>query len=79
MSKTLKAEGDTWRIKLGGPSYRDGHRNLLFFCESNGQRPYRVVEVPDDGSDGDAMLDRLGTKDLEALFDASVSLGVPAS
>lgn len=79
MGKTLKAEGDTWRVRLGGPSARAGHRNLLFFCESNGQRPYRVVEIPDDGSEGDALLARLGQKELDALFDASTSLGAPAS
>ena len=53
MSKKFKASGDTWRIRLGGPAVTEGHRNLLFVCESNGQRPYRVVEIPDDGSADD--------------------------
>jgi hypothetical protein len=48
-------------------------------CKSNGQRPYRVVEIPDDGSADDALLERIGSKDLEALFDRSTSLGAPAS
>ena len=54
MGSKLKAEGDIWRAVPGGPSSRSGHRNVVFFCESNGQRPYRVVEVPDDGSDPEA-------------------------
>ncbi len=79
MPKTFKAAGDTWRVRLGGPAAREGHRNLLFLCESNGQRPYRVVEIPDDGSADDALLERIGSKDLEALFERSASLGAPAS
>ena len=75
----MKADGDTWRVRLGGPSAREGPRNLMFFCASNGQRPYRVVEIPDDGSEGDALLERIGQQELDALFDASTSLGVPAS
>jgi hypothetical protein len=79
MSKKFKASGDTWRIRLGGPAVTDGHRNLLFVCESNGQRPYRVVEIPDDGSADDSLLDRFGSDELEALFDRAASLGAPAS
>jgi len=79
MSKKFKAAGDTWRIRLGGPAVTEGHRNLLFVCESNGQRPYRVVEIPDDGSAGDGLLERIGSKDLEVLFDRAASLGAPAS
>jgi len=79
MSKKFKAAGDTWRIRLGGPAVTEGHRNLLFVCESNGQRPYRVVEIPDDGSADDALLDRFGSDELVALFDRAASLGAPAS
>ena len=79
MSKKFKAAGDTWRIRLGGPAVTEGHRNLLFVCESNGQRPYRVVEIPDDGSADEAQLERIGSNELEALFDRAASLGAPAS
>jgi hypothetical protein len=79
MSKKLKASGDTWRVRLGGPAVSEGHRNLLFVCESNGQRPYRVVEIPDDGSTDDALLERIGSNELEELFDRATSLGAPAS
>ena len=79
MPKTLKADGDVWRARLGGPAPREGYRNLMFFCDNNGQRPYRVVEVPDDGSESDAYLDRLSAAELEELFDRSGSLGAPTS
>jgi len=79
MPKLFKAGGDTWRVRLGGPAAREGHRNLLFLCQSNGQRPYRVVEIPDDGSADESLLERIESTDLDALFDQSVSLGVPAS
>ncbi len=79
MPKTVKAGGDTWRVRLGGPAAREGHRNLLFICASNGQRPYRVVEIPDDGSTDDAVVERIGTAGLEDLFHRAVSLGAPAS
>ena len=78
MSKKFKAAGDTWRARLGGPAFTEGHRNLLFVCESNGQRPYRVVEIPDDGSADGGLLERIESKDLEALFERAASLGTPA-
>jgi hypothetical protein len=52
---------------------------VVFLCESNGQRPYRVVEIPDDGSDAAEFLDGLGTRELGDLFDRSTSLGAPES
>jgi len=79
MGKTLKADGDVWRPVPGGPSQREGYRTVVFLCQSNGQRPYRVAEVPSDDSEGDAFLDRISARDLGELFDRSVSLGAPAS
>ena len=79
MSKKFKASGDTWRIRLGGPAVTEGHRNLLFVCESNGQRPYRVVGIPGDGSADEVVLERFGSNELEELFDRAASLGAPAS
>ncbi len=79
MGKTLKAEGDTWRAVPGGPSQRAGYRTIVFLCESNGQRPYRVAELPASEADGDALLDRLGARELGELFDGSTSMGAPAS
>ena len=79
MSKKFKASGDTWRIRLGGPAVTEGHRNLLFVCESKGQRPNRALERPDDGSADEVVLERFGSNELEELFDRAASLGAPAS
>jgi hypothetical protein len=79
MGRKLKAEGDVWRVVPGGPSRRPGQRSVIFLCDSNGQRPYRVAEVPDDGSDVESYLADLGARELAELFDRSASLGTPAS
>jgi len=79
MGNRLKAEGDTWRAVPGGPAQRAGYRTIVFLCESNGQRPYRVAEVQAGEADGDALLERLGNRELGELFDRSTSLGAPAS
>jgi hypothetical protein len=72
--KTIKAAGDLWTPRLGARIDRPGYRNVLFFCESNDQRPYRVVEVPADQFDGPGALERLSDKELRALFDGSASM-----
>ena len=79
MGKKLKAEGDTWRAVPGGPAQRAGYRTIVFLCESNGQRPYRVAELPAGEADDDALLDLLGARELGELFDRSASMGAPAS
>ena len=66
MSKTLKANGDVWQAVPGGPSRRAGYRTVVFLCESNGQRPYRVVELAHDGADIMRLV--LGQFDLDALL-----------
>jgi hypothetical protein len=52
---------------------------VVFLCDSNGQRPYRVAEVPDDGSQMESYLANLGARELDELFERSASLGTPAS
>lgn len=75
MSATLKADGDTWRVRFGGTEQEPV---VLFFCVTTDQRPYRVVRVaPGRFSDG-AELDALSADDLRALFRGSRSLGAPA-
>lgn len=71
---TLRAEGDTWRVRLGGT---EDEPVLLFFCVTTDQRPYRVVRVaPGRFSDGED-LRQLSEDDLRALFQGSKSLGAP--
>lgn len=77
MPRTIKADGDRWRVRLGNDRPRAGVRVVLFFCETTDQRPYRVVEVPDDRFRTQAELDRLSKDDLFELYRRSVSLGYP--
>ena len=73
MSRTLKADGDTWRVRLGGT---EPEPVVLFFCVTTDQRPYRVVRVAQGRFSGDD-LDQPSEDDLRALFQGSTSLGAP--
>ena len=76
MATEIKADNDTWRIELGG-SEREGYRTVMFFCASNGQRPYRVVEVPADRFGSQDDLDRMSDGELRDLFAETTSMGAP--
>ena len=74
MANQIKADNDTWSAQLGS-SDREGYRAVIFFCASNGQRPYRVVEVPHDRFASQDDLDRASESDLRDLFSETVSMG----
>jgi len=74
----IKADNDTWTAELGGPA-RDGFRTIVFFCSSNGQRPYRVAEVPAERFASQDDLERLPENELRELFEGTTSMGVPRS
>jgi hypothetical protein len=74
----LKADNDTWTAELGGPA-REGFRTVVFFCSSNGQRPYRVAEVPAGSFASQDDLDRLSEDELRELFGQTGSMGAPQS
>lgn len=76
MAAHIKADNDTWSAQLGG-SDREGFRTVVFFCASNGQRPYRVVEVPDGRFVSQDELDGLSEGELRDLFSETVSMGAP--
>ncbi len=78
MTTALKADNDTWSARLGG-SGRPGFRTVVFFCASNGQRPYRVTEVPEDRFASQDDLERLPEDELRELFGDTTSLGAPQS
>ena len=71
----IKADNDTWTAQLGGPS-REGYRTIVFFCSSNGQRPYRVTEVPDDRFASQDDLDGLSAAEVQELVDRTGSMGI---
>jgi hypothetical protein len=74
----IKADNDTWTARLGGLS-REGFRTVVFFCSSNGQRPYRVTEVPVERIPSQESLDRLSEDETRELFANTGSMGAPRS
>lgn len=76
----LRAEGDTWRVRLSGePASREDASLLVFFCETTDQRPYRVAEVPRNRVPDAGTLASLDEDTLRELFRGSVSMGAPRS
>ena len=74
----IKSDNDTWRPQLGD-SAREGYRSVVFFCASNGQRPYRVAEVPADRFASQDDLEKLPPSELRDLFAKTTSMGAPRS
>lgn len=70
----IKAAGDTWSARVGEKSRDPELQSIVFFCVTNGQRPYRVVEVPRTRIGGADALESLSADDLRALFDSSESM-----
>jgi len=77
MGRTIRADGDTWSARLSERPPRPGFQTIVFFCETTGQRPYRVVDVPDERLGGAGVLEALPEGDLQRLFEESGSLGSP--
>lgn len=77
MARRIKADGDRWRVRLGEDRPHPGVRVVLFFCETTDQRPYRVVEIPEDRFGSQADLERLSDAGLLELYRASGSLDFP--
>ena len=76
MATRIKVDNDTWTPRLG-QGERPGFRSVIFFCASNGQRPWRVVEVPEARFTSQEQLDGLAEDDLRELFANTVSMGAP--
>lgn len=77
MARTIRADGDRWRVRLGNDRPHPGVRVVLFFCETTDQRPYRVVEVPEQRFAKEEDVERLSDQELLALYRQSVSLDYP--
>lgn len=78
MAKRIKADNDTWLPTLEAAA-AGGRQHLVFFCVSNGQRPWRVVRLADDEIATSARLDDLSSDELRALFERSESMNVSPS
>lgn len=76
MAKRIKADNDSWRATLDTSG---GGRTVVFFCASNGQRPYRVVRVDADEVPSQSELDAMSQDELRRLFDRSESMNASPS
>ncbi len=65
--RSIEADGDRWFVKLGEHAPHPGVATVLFFPR-NGQRPYRVAEVPATRFASQDALDALSDGDLIGLF-----------
>jgi hypothetical protein len=73
MLELFHADGDTWRVSSDAhDSQREVH-TVVFHCVSNGQRPYRVVEIPDPLLAG-RTLESLHEPELSRLFARSQTM-----
>jgi hypothetical protein len=73
----IKVDGDVWKVRLGQDRPRPSYRVVLFFSQPTGQRPYRVVEVPEDRFTSQDDLKRLSNKELMELYRESTSMDIP--
>lgn len=73
----IKVDGHRWEVRLGQDRPRPGHRVLLFFAQPTGQRPYRVVEVPETRLSSQEAVDRLSRDELLELYRDSTSMDIP--
>jgi hypothetical protein len=73
MPHQIEADGHTWRVTNFEQDRRREVRTIVFHCLSNSQRPYRVVEVPDDIM-GDREIGGLSAEELARMFDQSQTM-----
>lgn len=79
MSRTIRADGDRWAVRIGERPPAPDLQQVLFFCRTTDQRPYRVVEVPADQVPDAEALEALSGDQLQELFRASRSMDFPRS
>ena len=70
MRELFHADGDSWRATSDTHDPDREVHTIVFNCVSDSQRPYRVVEVPDDLLRGQSV-DSLNETDLSELFGRS--------
>lgn len=75
----IRIDGDRWRVRLSRTRPGPGLQALVFFPVTCDQRPYRVVEVPEDRVDGEDALERLSERELKELYREGSSMGHPRS
>jgi hypothetical protein len=73
MRELFHADGDTWRVSSDAHDSERAVHTIVFHCISNGQRPYRVVEVPDPLLEG-RDVDQVGETNLTEFFARSQTM-----
>lgn len=63
-----KAEGERWVVTLSEERPHEGTRPLIFRCDTNSSRGWRVVEVT-AGDWSDERVESLSSSELSELFD----------
>lgn len=79
MTREIRADGDRWRVRLSADPPSPGIQALVFFPVTCDQRPFRVVEVPEERVGGEEALEALSERELRELFDEASSMGFPHS
>lgn len=77
MDRTMRIDGDRWKIRLSQERPDPGVQAVVFFPVTTDQRPYRVVEVDEERVSGPEDLQALSERELEELFEEASSMGFP--
>ena len=77
MTTSIKADGDTWTVRMSEEAPQDGYAAVVFFCTTNGQRPYRVALVEQARARTDAELEAISADEVQSLFESSRSMARP--
>lgn len=77
MARTIRIDGDRWKVRLSQERSEPGVRGVVFFPVTSDQRPYRVVEVEEGRVAGPDDLEALSERELEELFHEASSMGFP--
>jgi len=70
MRELFHADGDTWRVSTDTHDPQSAVHTVVFHCISNSQRPYRVVQFPEELTGG-RPVEELGERELTELFGRS--------
>jgi hypothetical protein len=73
----VRADDERWEVRIDRFDPHPGIHALVFFCLSNPQRPWHVVEVPADQVPGADELAALPEDRLVALFADSDPMDFP--
>lgn len=77
MSRTIRVDGDRWKIRLSEERPHPGVQAVVFFPTTSDQRPYRVAEVPEERVGTAEDLEALSERELEELYREASSMGFP--